>query len=278
MAEELRGGQIAGNGAAVDRHEGLFGALAVLVDEPCDMLLAGAAGAVDQHRHVGRRHQPDILVEPPRGIAAPLDVVELRGRLPGGRRTAPHGFSRRGLLLRTVERLADLLEQLVGVDRLGHVVACTELHAAHGVLDLGIARHDDHRGCNSLPGHPLQEGDTVLVGQPHVAQHEREFAPGKGCPGRRHGRRRRHLETAFREPRTQHQRKGDIIVYDQNSFHHVTNLAFFPHPRQSTGCGQAFCGVRRSVRAPAFRRPPGRPHRRPRPDAALRPRRGPRAS
>ena len=65
VPEELRSRQLARNGPAIDRHEGFSGAFAVLVDELCHVLLARPAGAVDQHRHVRRSHQPDVFVETP---------------------------------------------------------------------------------------------------------------------------------------------------------------------------------------------------------------------
>ena len=62
VPEKLRGRQIAGNGPAVDRHEGFSGPLAFPVNQLRHMLLARAARTVHQHRHVGRGHQPDVFV------------------------------------------------------------------------------------------------------------------------------------------------------------------------------------------------------------------------
>lgn len=158
MAEELRSSQVARNGAAIDRHERLSGALALAVDQLRHMFLARAAGAVHQDRHVRRRDEPHIFVELPRGIALPLDIVgHIPARSPGSlrrlfrryREDIAHG--RRG-----IKRLADLFQQFVGIDGLGDVVAGAEFHAAHGVLDLGIARHYDHGHFDPLPRHPLQ--------------------------------------------------------------------------------------------------------------------------
>ena len=195
---------------------------------------ARAALAVHQHRHIGRGHQPDVFVQLPRGVAAPLDVVERRGRSPF-RRTRSR-FGRRGLRLRSVQRLAYLFQQFVGIHRLGHVVAGAEFHAPHGVLNLGVTRHHDHRHRHARPGHPLQQGDAVLVGQTHVAQHQRESAGAEGRAGRRRGGCGLDSETAFRKPCAQHQGKGDVVVYDQNTlFHNATKLPFFRLPRQSRG-------------------------------------------
>lgn len=184
MAEKLRSSQVARYGAAIDRHERLSGAFALAVDQLRHMLLARAAGTVHQYRHVRRRDEPHIFVELPRGIALPLDIVgHIPARSPGRRRRLfrrcrrdiAHGH-------RCIERLADLFQQFVGVDGLGDVVAGTEFHAAHGVLDLGITRHYDHGHFDPLPRHPLQKGDSVLVRQPHIAQHEREPSFRKSRP------------------------------------------------------------------------------------------------
>ena len=111
-------------------------------------------------------HQPHVFVELPRRVAAPLDVVERFGRrAPGRARGVPAGPS--GFLpgCRGVERLADLLQQFVGVHGFGHVVARAEFHAPHGVPYLGVARHHDHRSRDALAGHPLQQGDPSSSGR-----------------------------------------------------------------------------------------------------------------
>ena len=54
VAEELGFDQVVGDGGAVDRDEGLGGALAAQVDGLGDQLLARAAFARDQHSRIGR--------------------------------------------------------------------------------------------------------------------------------------------------------------------------------------------------------------------------------
>ena len=235
------------------------------------MLLARSAGPVYQDRHVGRSHQPDVFVESARGIAPPFDIVERRGGRGRLRRTPPGVFRLHGGLNGLLQRFADLFEQFVGIHRLGHVVTGPEFHAAHRVLNLGIARHDDHRGFDPRTRHPLQQGDPVLVGQAHITQHQRKTAvtEGRACGCDR--RRGLHVEAAFREPRAQHQRKRNIIVYNQNPFHNTTKLAFFPLPQRSHGFSRSPSARQRS----ALRRPLRRGFR---PAAGLRPPPGPRAS
>ena len=229
MAEKLRSSQVARNGAAIDRYERLSGTLALAVDQLRHMLLARAAGTVHQYRHVRRRDEPHIFVELPRGIALPLDIVGyIPARSPGSLRRLFRRY--RGDIAhgrRGIERLADLFQQFVGIDGLGDVVAGAEFHAAHGVLDLGIARHHDHGHFDPLPRHPLQKGDSVLVGQPHIAQHERVASFRKSRPGCRRTGCGLCPEPFFREPGLEHQAEGDVVVYDQNPFHIHDKDTFF---------------------------------------------------
>ena len=60
VAEQLRGDQRRGNGAAVDRDEGPRGARRAPVNRARDKLLSGAGLAGDQHRRIGAR---DLLHE-----------------------------------------------------------------------------------------------------------------------------------------------------------------------------------------------------------------------
>ena len=265
MTEKLRSRQIAGNGPAVDRHEGLSGPLAFPVDQLRHMLLARAARTVDQHRHIGRGHQPDVFVQLPGGVAAALDVVErLLRKAPGRtRRGLRSGF--RGRRRRNIQRFTDLFQQFVGIHRFGHIVACAELHAPHGVLDFGVTRHHDHRRRDTRSRHPLQQGDAVLVRQAHVAQHEREASRLKSRARRRHRRGGPDSETAFREPRAQHQGKSNIVVDNQNPLFHrlhkdsvfsasATIARIFPaaarsSPQRASGNGPSHVSPRRSVSA-----------------------------
>ncbi len=68
VAEELAFHQFRGNRAAVDRHEGLFGARTQIVDQPGGEFLAGAGIAADEHRGLAARQLRN-------GLANPLDGV-----------------------------------------------------------------------------------------------------------------------------------------------------------------------------------------------------------
>ena len=206
------------------------------MDQAGDMLLTRAARAVDQHGQIGRSDQPYVFVEPAGRVAAPFEVFgELRS---GGRLRFTAAFRGFGgglgpLCGGRFGRLADFAQQLVGIHGFGYVVRSSEFHAVHGVADLGVARHDDRRDLHTAPGEPLQQRRAVLVGQPHVAQHQSEIVRFEGFARSSDTRRRLGVETAFGEPRAQHECEGHIVVYDQNPFHTATKLSFFPILRQS---------------------------------------------
>ena len=59
VAEELALDEVLGQGAAVDRDEGVAGAAALVVEVAGDQLLAGAGLAQDHHAGIGRRDRVD---------------------------------------------------------------------------------------------------------------------------------------------------------------------------------------------------------------------------
>ena len=95
MPEHLRLEQRLRQGRAVDGHELSAAAAAVVVNELCDELFAGAALAGDKYRRVRRRHTAGELHRAPKGgrgaedrdqLAVPVGLLELgpdRLRLPG---------------------------------------------------------------------------------------------------------------------------------------------------------------------------------------------------
>ena len=138
VAEELALDQVPRDRRHVDRDERPGLAQAVVVQRPRHQLLAGAALAGDHHPEVGV-HQPrqdavDLLHR--RRAADQRQVVGLARRLLLGGGTA-------GLL---VERLGDLAEHLLQVERLRQVLVGADLGGAdrghHRVLR---AHHDDRQ-------------------------------------------------------------------------------------------------------------------------------------
>ena len=112
VAEELALDQGRAERGEADRHERAGPSRAVAMDRPGDQLLAGAALAGDQHRHVRRGHQRDLLEQrpawPASGRRAPrarmrrlaIPVPAAAPRLSSARVTTPVAWSRSNGLTR----------------------------------------------------------------------------------------------------------------------------------------------------------------------------------
>ena len=206
VPEEFRGGQLLGDGAAVDGDEGAVGALAELVDAVGHIFLACPAGTIDEDGHVGGGHQFDVVVEMAGGIAFPFQKVGKGGR---GIGAGCRGRSGRG-----IQRFTDFLQQFIGIDGLGHVVAGSQLHGLHGGLDVGIARHDDEGDGQLLLGQPAQQVGAVVVGQAQVGQDQIHLLCLNVLAGTGHIAGRSHGESLLSQPRFQHHAVRDIVFYD----------------------------------------------------------------
>ena len=83
-----------------------------------------------------------------------------------------------------VERVVYLLQQDVGLHGFGYIVARSRLHGQHGVLHFGIARHHDEGRLHVLLAQPVEQKQTVVVGQTEVRQYEVEACAVGHCPCR----------------------------------------------------------------------------------------------
>ena len=140
VAEQLALQQVLRDGGAVERQERRLGAGAVLVDGARDQLLAGAALAGDQHRHVLGGDAANGLV----------DLAAWRGRSrrwrPPRRRPAAVSATTAGSRIRRATSSASptTWPQLVQVERLEQVVVGALLHRLDGrVRRLGHGDEDD---------------------------------------------------------------------------------------------------------------------------------------
>jgi hypothetical protein len=142
-----------------------LGAGAVLIDGPRDQFLAGAALAVQQHRHVLVRDPADRLVDLAHCRAAAKDgvaAIVLGERLcDRGRRTHQAG---------QLQRLADDAPQLLRVERLEQVVVGPLLHRRDCRIrrgDTGDEDDGDPRVNGTNTPIKLQPG---AIGQTHVQE------------------------------------------------------------------------------------------------------------
>ena len=155
------------DGRAVEGQERRLGPGAVLVDGAGDQLLAGAALAGDQHRHVLGGDAADGLVDLAHGRAGADDgavhVRVRRGLGDHGRLAHPPGH---------FQRLADHPPQLVQVERLEQVVVGALLHRLDGrVRRLGHGDEDDRDARVDLAD-LLVDLQAGLVGQAQVEEND----------------------------------------------------------------------------------------------------------
>ena len=141
MAEQFAFDQAFGQCAAVDGHERLFGAVALIVHAAGDQFLAGAGFAGDQHGGFGRGHFGDEL----------FDAVDA-GRFADQLRRAFDAFKRcckARHLLREFALLADAVQQGFDFDELagfGQIVERTVAQRGDGGIERRFAGEDDGFG------------------------------------------------------------------------------------------------------------------------------------
>jgi hypothetical protein len=175
MPEELALEQPLGQGRAVDRHDRLVGAAAVLMDELRDHFLARAALAADEDRRVG-----------PRDLAGELDRLAERGRNPDeGDLVAVavllHQLQTKVLCLTRdhhgVRRPTDQHLQVSRRERLRQIVPGAGPERLDAARDARVPGHDDDDGV--LEGlqrglEDLEPGDLRHV---QIHQDDVELAP-----------------------------------------------------------------------------------------------------
>ena len=136
VAEQLRLGEIAGDGRAVEAHQRTGRAAALRVDERGDQLLAGPRLAAHQHGDVLRPDTGDRVEQPPhrRGVANDGAPERALGREPA----VLHAQRPR------LEGAIDDQRDLVDVERLGDVLVGAALHRAHRHLLRAVRGEHDH--------------------------------------------------------------------------------------------------------------------------------------
>ena len=165
VAEELRLEQPLGDRRAVDRQERALDPAAVLVDGAGDQFLAGPALAADQDGHVLRRDPADRLVDVEHLRAAADQQVALG---PLGAGVGQH--DRLVHQPADLDRLVDLLPELLDVQRLVDVVVGAELDRLDRRLARRDARDEDHRQLRVEVVDPPVEVQPRGLGQQDVEQ------------------------------------------------------------------------------------------------------------
>jgi uncharacterized protein YoaH (UPF0181 family) len=209
VAEQLRLQQVLRDGRRVERHEGAAGARAVLVQRARHQLLAAAALAGDEHRHVALRQAAD----------GAEDVLH-------GRRLAEHLGHRhlRGVAHRLahalLHRAVDELHRLGHVEGLGQVLEGAALEGRDGAVEVGVGGHDDDRQLRQARLELRQQVQPRAAGHADVAdQHLRLVAVVQ----RRHDvagvGEAAHRELLARERLLEHEADRLIVIDDPDGFH-----------------------------------------------------------
>jgi hypothetical protein len=167
VTEQLALEQRLGERGAVQTDERTGGAGGVAVEGRRDQLLAGAALAADEHRRARRRDLQDRVEHRAHGRARSDDVVEaIRvGQELGG--TAGHSPDAPAL-----EHRLDHPEQILDVDRLGHVVDRAVAHRGHGGVERAVRRHDHGHAVRVELARPPHERQAVHPGHPQIGEQQ----------------------------------------------------------------------------------------------------------
>ena len=135
------------------------------MDGASHQLLARAALACEEDRAVGLSHLGDEGQDAPHGRAL---ADEARDLVAVGQRVLERAVV--GQESPSAERLGDRGLQVVGGERLCHVVEGAHLDRLDGALDRGIPRDDDDRDVGELVGHLAQDVHAADIGELEVHQ------------------------------------------------------------------------------------------------------------
>jgi hypothetical protein len=179
VSEEFALHQLPADGGAIHRDEGPVLSGAVLVEGLRDQLLAGTAGAANQHRQIGLRHLLDRLEDAPHGGAGPDQVVEAEVPFDSGAQD-PVLAGETGALEGSHHHETDL----VVVERLGDVVVGPQLHRFDRDLLVAVGGDHHHRRLGlALLGGPEHVHSTRAASQRQIRQYEVVSVPFQSANG-----------------------------------------------------------------------------------------------
>ncbi len=158
VTEEFAFHQLAGNGAAVDRHERPGRARALGVDGASNQFLANPGFAEDVDRRLAAR-----------------DLADGGAQYVHGRRSAEQacclfggGAGRRALAVVEFQRVLDQATQYRDVHRLADEVEGTGLQRFHSQVHAAERGDHRHRRARVVLGDLADQLDTVAIRKPHV--------------------------------------------------------------------------------------------------------------
>lgn len=159
VTEKFRCGQLFRDGSAIDGHERLIVPCTRAMDQVGNQFFPRTVLSTYQHGHIGYGDQPSTTFHLPNRRAYPLQYVRLLTfRLSG-----------------TEQNIVQFRVERFGVDRFGEIVFRTRFHRTDGRRHLRVLRHNDKRNPAFILLHPLQQFDSVAVGQPQIRQNHIDF-------------------------------------------------------------------------------------------------------
>ncbi len=197
VAEQGRLQHVFRDGGAVDGDEGLFGAAGVVVNVASQHLFAGAARASHHDSGFASGH-PGRQLEQFGGFGIPVYHGALLHFL--GRHIA-----------------ADLIEQHFGGKRLGEIVDGTFTHGAHGTVDVGVGRHQQHGDLRILLADSSQQGQAIHAPHLDIGDHHIKALARQSQQGAFAAVRFTTLVAAEQECIHQRFAQAIVIFYDQNT-------------------------------------------------------------
>ena len=185
MTEQFAFEQIAWNGGAIDRNEGLVPARRIVMNRFRDQLLSRAALAEDQNGRHGVDHLADRFVDDLHARASADDVDAWLEAL-------FHFFLELAKIttqLAAVHGALDEHQDFIEIERFGDVIEGAVFHRTDGVAHGILRRHQDHRGVDAVFLELFEQFQTIDVRKLDVHQRNVEMAVGnKPTCGRAVGR------------------------------------------------------------------------------------------
>ena len=212
VAEQLGLEQRLGDRAAVDRHEPLRAARAVVVNGARDELLAGAGLAGDENRAAGLRHGLEQLEQLPHHLALADDALEA---VPLLELLAQVGVL--GAQPALLERRVDDVQQFVELERLLDEVARAALDGLDGVLHRAEAGDDDADDVGIERARLVEHRRAVgAAAEPQVGDDDVEGERGRGDDGLLARRGLLHVEAAVGEALGHRLAQRRLVFNEQN--------------------------------------------------------------
>ena len=213
VPEEQRGGQLAGQCAAVYGDKRLAIPFAVVMDGLRHRLLAGPVGPEYHHGHIGRGNQPGKLFHFQYHGACAVEQLPF---------LLSHGGYR-------MEHIFRQFQQVIPVHRFGQVVPGSQFDGTHNVRNGNVFGRYDERDVFLLLAQPFQKGNAVAFRQPYVRQYKVELHPAYQRAGYRltHGCNR--VITGPGKPVFLYLRQSHIVFnYQYLPFHYSVFLSRLP--------------------------------------------------